>query len=212
MQCPGTFVFTHDSIGLGEDGPTHQPVEQTATLRMIPNMSVWRPCDSLETAVAWKHAVERNDGPSSLVLTRQGLEPQSRSAQQVADVARGGYVLSDCDGSAELIIIATGSEVQLALDVKASLGGKSVRVVSMPSTDVFDAQDESYRESVLPGAVRKRMVIEAGVTDGWYKYVGLDGKIVGMSTFGESGPAPEVFEHFGFTVEAISSAAKSLLG
>ena len=212
MQCPGTFVFTHDSIGLGEDGPTHQPVEQTATLRMIPNMSVWRPCDSLETAVAWKHAVERNDGPSSLVLTRQGLEPQSRSAQQVADVARGGYVLSDCDGSAELIIIATGSEVQLALDVKASLSGKSVRVVSMPSTDVFDAQDESYRESVLPGAVRKRMVIEAGVTDGWYKYVGLDGKIVGMSTFGESGPAPEVFEHFGFTVEAISSAAKSLLG
>ena len=212
MQCPGTFVFTHDSIGLGEDGPTHQPVEQTATLRMIPNMSVWRPCDSLETAVAWKHAVERNDGPSSLVLTRQGLEPQSRSAQQVANVARGGYVLSDCDGSAELIIIATGSEVQLALDVKASLSGKSVRVVSMPSTDVFDAQDESYRESVLPGAVRKRMVIEAGVTDGWYKYVGLDGKIVGMSTFGESGPAPEVFEHFGFTVEAISSAAKSLLG
>ena len=156
--------------------------------------------------------MERNDGPSSLVLTRQGLEPQSRSAQQVTDVARGGYVLSDCDGSAELIIIATGSEVQLALDVKASLGGKSVRVVSMPSTDVFDAQDESYRESVLPGAVRKRMVIEAGVTDGWYKYVGLDGKIVGMSTFGESGPAPEVFEHFGFTVEAISSAAKSLLG
>ena len=212
MKCPGTFVFTHDSIGLGEDGPTHQPVEQTSTLRMIPNMSLWRPCDSLETAVAWKHAVERNDGPCSLVLTRQGLEPQARSAQQVADVARGGYVLSDCDGSAELIIIATGSEVQLAMDVKASLAGKAVRVVSMPSTDVFDAQDESYRESVLPGAVRKRLVIEAGVTDGWYKYAGLDGKIIGMSSFGESGPGPEVFEHFGFTVEAISGAAKTLLG
>jgi len=212
MNCPGTFVFTHDSIGLGEDGPTHQPVEQLATLRLIPNMSVWRPCDSVETAVAWKASIENQNGPTSLILTRQGLQPQQRSAQQVSDVARGGYVLSDCEGEPDLIIIATGSEVELAMQSKSAMADSAkIRVVSMPSTDTFDAQDDAYRESVLPASVRKRLVIEAGIKDGWYKYAGLDGKVIGMSSFGESGPAAEVFEHFGFTLDAVTEAARSLL-
>ena len=212
MNCPGTFVFTHDSIGLGEDGPTHQPVEQLATLRLIPNMSVWRPCDSVETAVAWKASLENQSGPTSLIFTRQALQPQQRTPQQVSDVARGGYVLSDCAGEPELIIIATGSEVELAMQAKSALGDKArVRVVSMPSTDTFDAQDDAYRESVLPSSVRKRLVIEAGIKDGWYKYAGLDGQVIGMSSFGESGPAAEVFEHFGFTTAAVTDAARSLL-
>lgn len=212
MNCPGTFVFTHDSIGLGEDGPTHQPVEQLATLRLIPNMSVWRPCDSVETAVAWKASIENQSGPTSLILTRQGLQPQQRSAQQVSDVARGGYVLSDCEGEPDLIIIATGSEVELAMQSKSAMADSAkIRVVSMPSTDTFDAQDDAYRESVLPASVRKRLVIEAGIKDGWYKYAGLDGKVIGMSSFGESGPAAEVFEHFGFTLDAVTEAARSLL-
>lgn len=212
MKCPGTFVFTHDSIGLGEDGPTHQPVEQLATLRMIPNMSVWRPCDSTETAIAWKAAIENQGGPSSLVFTRQGLVPQQRNADQIAAIARGGYVLSDCEKTPELIIIATGSEVQLAMDVKAALAKDvAVRVVSMPSTDVFDAQNQAYRDSVLPASVRQRLVIEAGVSAGWYRYCGVDGLVIGMDSFGESGPAAELFEYFGFSVDAIVEKAKTLL-
>ncbi len=212
MKCHGTFVFTHDSIGLGEDGPTHQPVEQLATLRMIPNMSLWRPCDSTETAVAWKAALERQNGPTSLVFSRQGLQPQQRNADQVAAIARGGYVLSDSDTTPQVIIIATGSEVQLAMDVKTVLADEiAVRVVSMPSTDVFDAQDQSYRDAVLPASVSLRVVIEAGVGDGWYRYCGIDGLVVCMNSFGESAPAADLFDHFGFTVDAIVDKVKARL-
>ena len=179
---------------------------------MIPNMSLWRPCDSCETAVAWKAALERQNGPTSLVFTRQGLAPQPRDAEQIASIARGGYVLSDSDSTPELIIIATGSEVQLAMDVKNALGDANViRVVSMPSTDVFDAQDQSYRDAVLPPSVRQRVVIEAGVGDGWYRYCGADGLIIGMTSFGESAPAPDLFKHFGFTVESVVGKVKAWL-
>ncbi len=213
MKISPVHVFTHDSIGLGEDGPTHQPVEQTATLRMIPRMSVWRPCDAVETAVAWKVAVERKGGPTSLILSRQNLPHMTRNDGQIAAIAKGGYILRDCDGTPEAIIIATGSEVELAVRASemVSSKGKRVRVVSMPSTDVFDAQDAAYRESVLPAAVIARVAVEAGVTGFWGKYVGLDGRVIGIDTFGESAPAPEVYEHFGITAENVAAAVESLL-
>jgi transketolase len=209
MRIQHIEVFTHDSIGLGEDGPTHQPVEQTATLRMIPRMSVWRPCDAVETAVAWKTAVQKKNGPTSLILSRQNLEHQDRSDAQIADIARGGYVLKDSDGAPEVIVIATGSEVGLAV-AAAEASGKNVRVVSMPSTDTFDAQDEGYRESVLPSSCTARVAVEAGVRDFWRKYVGLNGAVVGIDTFGESAPAGDLFKHFGFTVENVASAINSV--
>ncbi|MCK0770186.1 transketolase [Chromohalobacter canadensis] len=206
-------VFTHDSIGLGEDGPTHQPIEQLTTLRSTPNLSTWRPCDAVETAVAWDTALKRQAGPSALVLSRQGLPHQARDKQQLANIERGGYVLKDCDSTPELILIATGSEVGLAMDAAAELenAGKRVRVVSMPSTDTFDTQDADYRESVLPRNVTARLAIEAGHRDFWFKYVGLDGRIVGMTTFGESAPAGDLFKHFGFTVDNVVAEAEQLL-
>ena len=213
MRIPTVFVYTHDSIGLGEDGPTHQPIEQTATLRMIPNMSVWRPCDAVESAVAWKVAIERRDGPISLIFSRQNLPHQARSAEQVENIARGGYILKDSTGTPDAIIIATGSEVALAMDAASELSGKgkNVRVVSMPSTDAFDAQEESYRESVLPSAVTSRVAIEAGVSDYWLKYVGLNGKVIGIDRFGESAPAGDLFRYFGFTVENVVGAVESVV-
>jgi transketolase len=209
MQIQHIEVFTHDSIGLGEDGPTHQPVEQTATLRMVPRMSVWRPCDAVETAVAWKTAVQRKNGPTSLILSRQNLEHQARTDAQIADIAKGGYVLKDCDGAPDVIVIATGSEVALAV-AAADASDKNVRVVSMPSTDTFDSQDKAYRESVLPSSCTARVAVEAGVTDFWRKYVGLDGAVVGIDTFGESAPAGDLFKHFGFTVENVTAAIDSV--
>ncbi len=211
MKIQSIFVYTHDSIGLGEDGPTHQGVEQTATLRLIPNMQVWRPCDAVESAVSWKAAIERKNGPSCLIFSRQGLDHQNRTAAQIADIERGGYILKDCKGTPDAIIIATGSEVGLAMQAADQLSGKKIRVVSMPSTNVFDAQDDAYRESVLPSAIRARVAVEAGVTDGWIKYVGLDGKVVGIDTFGESAPAADLFKHFGFTVENVAKAVQSVL-
>ena len=213
MKIRSIFVYTHDSIGLGEDGPTHQPVEQTATLRLIPGIQVWRPCDAVETTVSWKAAFERQDGPSILVFSRQNLPHVPRTEQQIADISRGGYVLSDCDGQPEAIIIATGSEVELALKAADELNaaGKKIRVVSMPSTNIFDAQDAAYKESVLPAAVTKRVAVEAGVTDGWWKYVGTNGKIVGLDRFGESAPAGQLFKEFGFTVENVVKNVESVL-
>jgi len=211
MKIRSIFVYTHDSIGLGEDGPTHQPIEQTATLRMIPNMSVWRPCDAVESAVCWRAALEKKDGPSSLIFTRQNLPHQNRDAAQLANIAKGGYVLKDCKGTPDAIIIATGSEIALAMGAAEQLSGKKIRVVSMPSVDAFEAQDEAYRESVLPAAVTKRVAVEAGVTDGWYKYVGTGGKVIGINRFGESAPADLLFKEFGFTVENVVKAVESLL-
>ena len=211
MKQRSIFVLTHDSIGLGEDGPTHQPVEHVPTLRLIPNMSVWRPCDVTETVAAWRAALTRNTGPTSLALTRQGLAPQQRSAEQVANIAKGGYVLSDCEGEPEAIIIATGSEVQLAMEAQAKLSGKRVRVVSMPSTDVFEQQDAVYRESVLPSHILARVAVEAAHVDYWYKYVGLDGRIVGMNSFGESAPAGDLFNHFDITADAVVAAVEDCL-
>ncbi|AAW87756.1 transketolase 2 [Aliivibrio fischeri ES114] len=213
MKVQNIQVYTHDSIGLGEDGPTHQPVEQIASLRLTPNMSTWRPCDQVESAVAWKLAIERKDGPSALIFSRQNLAQQERDAKQLANIAKGGYILKDCEGQPELILIATGSEVELAIEAAAQLTaeGKAVRVVSMPSTDAFDKQDEAYREAVLPSAVTKRIAIEAGIADFWYKYVGFGGKIIGMTTFGESAPADELFKMFGFTTENVVNTAKELL-
>ncbi|MEZ8414552.1 transketolase [Vibrio splendidus] len=213
MKIQNIQVYTHDSIGLGEDGPTHQPVEQIASLRLTPNMSTWRPCDQVESAVAWKLAIERKDGPSALIFSRQNLAQQDRDAEQVANIAKGGYILKDCAGKPELIIIATGSEVELAVSAAAELTaeGKAVRVVSMPATDAFDKQDAEYRESVLPADVTVRIAVEAGIADFWYKYVGFGGKIVGMTTFGESAPAGELFKMFGFTTENVVNTAKELL-
>ncbi|WP_275097427.1 transketolase [Sedimenticola hydrogenitrophicus] len=210
MKQRSLFVYTHDSIGLGEDGPTHQPIEQIATLRMIPNMALWRPCDAVETAVAWKAAIERSGGPSCLIFSRQGLPFMARSEQQIADIAKGGYVLRDCDGTPDAILIATGSEVGLAVDAAAELAanGSRVRVVSMPSVDAFEAQDADYRESVLPAAVTARVAVEAGVTDGWYKYAR---KVVGINHFGESAPADQLFKEFGFTVENVVKAVQETL-
>ena len=205
MKIQSIFVYTHDSIGLGEDGPTHQPIEQIPTLRMIPNMDVWRPCDAVETAVAWKCAVEKKDGPTCLIFSRQGLAHQQRSDAQIADIAKGGYVLVDCDGTPDAIVIATGSEVGLAVKAAAA-SDKKVRVVSMPNTSAFDAQDEAYKASVLPASVTARVAVEAAVSDGWYKYAGLNGKVIGMNRFGESAPAGQLFEEFGFTVDNVVSA------
>ncbi len=213
MGIRSIFVYTHDSIGLGEDGPTHQPIEQTATLRMIPNMHVWRSCDAVETAVCWRAAIERQDGPSVLVFSRQNLAHMPRTAEQIEAIRKGGYVLKDCNGTPDAIIIATGSEVELAVKAADELAGKGkkIRVVSMPSTNVFDAQDEAYRESVLPAAVTKRVAVEAGVTDGWWKYVGTNGKIVGLNRFGESAPAGLLFKEFGFTVENVVKHVEAVL-
>jgi transketolase len=213
MKQRCVFVYTHDSIGLGEDGPTHQPVEQVAALRLTPNLSVWRPADAVETAVAWKAAIERRGGPTSLVLSRQNLAHQPRTPAQTAAVARGGYVLLEPAGAPEAILIATGSEVALAVDAARRLNdrGRRVRVVSMPSTDVFDAQDAAYRESVLPAAVSARVAVEALVTDGWYRYVGMAGRVVGMRSFGESGPAGALFKHFGLTTENVVQAVEDVL-
>ena len=213
MKIRSLFVYTHDSIGLGEDGPTHQPVEQMASLRVTPNVSTWRPCDQVESAIAWQYAVERKDGPTALIFSRQNLKQQERTEQQLANVYRGGYILNDCSGTPELILIATGSEVELAVEAyhKLTEAGKKVRVVSMPSTDAFDKQDQAYKESVLPSSVTARVAIEAGISDYWYKYVGLNGKIIGMTSFGESGPAEQLFAKFGFTVENVLKQANSLL-
>lgn len=213
MKLQNIFVYTHDSIGLGEDGPTHQPVEHTASLRLMPNMRVWRPCDTVETAVAWRDAIERRDGPTSLVLTRQNLPHQHRDAAQIGAIARGGYVLKDVASRPDLILIATGSEVALAMDAASMLAneGVAVRVVSMPCTDLFDAQDDAWREQVLPAAVTARVAIEAGVTAGWWRYVGSAGRIIGMDCFGESGPAGELFRHFGFTTENVVTVARSII-
>ncbi|MGM0536449.1 MAG: transketolase [Pseudomonadota bacterium] len=214
MGQQAIHVFTHDSIGLGEDGPTHQPIEQLTTLRSTPNLATWRPCDSVETAAAWDAAIKHRSGPTALVFSRQGLPHQARSKQQLADIQRGGYVLKDSADTPELILIATGSEVGLAMDAAARLEeqGRAVRVVSMPSTDRFDHQDAEYRERVLPAAVTARLAIEAGHRDFWYKYVGLNGAILGMDTFGESAPAGDLFTHFGFTVDNVVAEASALLG
>ncbi len=208
------FVYTHDSIGLGEDGPTHQAVEQTATLRLIPDMAVWRPCDGVESAVAWRLAVERKNGPSCLIFSRQNLSHQTRTPEQIANIKRGGYILSEAaNGKPEAVIIATGSEVGIAVEAQKLLAakGKQVRVVSMPSTDMFDAQDAAYRDSVLPKNLMKRVAVEAGVTDGWYKYVGLAGKVVGLDRFGESAPGGVLFKHFGFTAENVAKTVEEIL-
>lgn len=206
------LVYTHDSIGQGEDGPTHQPVEHVSNLRLTPNMSTWRPCDSAETAVAWKAALTRVEGPTALVLSRQSLPPQPRSAGQVADIARGAYILQDCKGAPELIIIATGSEMDICSKATAQLqeAGVKVRLVSMPSVDVFEQQDADYREKVLPLKVRKRLAVEAGAADYWRKYVGLDGQVIGMQSFGESAPGPALMKLFGFTVDNVVASAKAL--
>jgi transketolase len=209
MGARAIHVYTHDSIGLGEDGPTHQPVEHMASLRYIPGNDLWRPCDAVESAVSWKAAIERRDGPACLVFSRQNLPHQARTDAQVAAIARGGYVLKDSAGAPEMIHIATGSEVGLAMDAAAQLGDK-VRVVSMPSTGVFDRQDAAYRESVLPSSCRRRVAIEAGTADFWRKYVGLDGAVVGMHGFGASAPAEALFPEFGFTVDAVVAAARGL--
>ncbi|MDC9622669.1 transketolase [Xenorhabdus sp. XENO-7] len=213
MKIRSIFVYTHDSIGLGEDGPTHQPVEQIASLRVTPNMSTWRPCDQVESAVAWKYAIERQNGPTALIFSRQNLAQQARTAEQLANIEKGAYILKDCAGQPELILIATGSEVELAVKAadQLSAAGRQVRVVSMPSTDAFDKQDAAYREAVLPAAVSARVAIEAGIADYWFKYVGINGAIVGMETFGESAPADLLFKEFGFTVENVVAKATSLL-
>ena len=213
MEKQHIFVYTHDSIGLGEDGPTHQPVEHVASLRIMPNMRVWRPCDAVETAIAWRDAIERRDGPTSLVLTRQGLPHQPRTAAQLASVARGAYVLKDADGEPDIILIATGSELQLATGAAARLAEKgfNARVVSMPCTDLFEAQSDDYKEQVLPAGVSRRIAIEAGVSAGWWRYVGQGGRIVGLDRFGASAPATELFEHFGFSIDNVLKVARELL-
>jgi transketolase len=213
MKIRAIFVFTHDSIGLGEDGPTHQSIEHAATLRLIPNMDVWRPCDTVESACAWAAAIERKDGPTSLLLTRQNATFQQRGVETVTAIARGGYVLSEAAGGApRCIVIATGSEVQIALDAQKMLAGEGVRVrvVSLPSTSVFDRQDAAYRKRVLPPGV-PRVAVEAGVTDYWRKYVGLDGAVLGIDRFGESAPAGELFAFFGLTAERVAAAVRSVL-
>ena len=212
MQLRNIFVFTHDSIGLGEDGPTHQSVEHVSSLRLMPGLDLWRPCDTVESAQAWIAAVERGDGPSALVFSRQNLPFQKRDAQALAGIARGAYVLADCAGAPQALILATGSEVQLAMGAQAQLAqqGVRVRVVSMPSTSVFDRQDATYRETVLPRGV-PRVAVEAGVSDYWRKYVGLDGAVIGIDRYGESAPGPELFKHFGFTVDKVVAAVNSVL-
>ncbi len=213
MKIRSVFVYTHDTIGLGEDGPTHQPVEQLASLRLTPNMETWRGCDQVEVAVAWQQAIERKDGPTSLVLTRQPLAQQPRTAAQLAEIARGGYVLSDCDGQPEMILISAGSEIELVVSAAKALTeeGRKVRVVSLPCTERFDNQDAAYKESVLPKAVRKRLAVEASIAGFWERYVGLNDKVIGMTSFGESAPANVLFKHFGFTPENVLAQARELL-
>ena len=213
MKQRHVFVLTHDSIGLGEDGPTHQPIEQLAMLRATPNLETWRPCDAVETAVAWRAAIERSDGPTVLALSRQGLPHQQRDAEQLANVVRGGYVLRDCTGAPELILIATGSELAIAMAAAEQLAaaGRRVRVVSMPCCERFDAQPADYREAVLPSAVRARVAVEAAQADYWRKYVGLDGAVVGMTGFGASAPGGALLAHFGFTADQLAAAAEALL-
>jgi transketolase len=210
MNLRSIFVFTHDSIGLGEDGPTHQPVEHAASLRLIPNLDVWRPCDAVETMVAWGAMINRVDGPSCLLATRQGVPHQEKTSGQIKDISKGAYVLSDADDP-QAIIVATGSEVSLAIDAQRVLEAEGVltRVVSMPSTDVFDRQDSDYREAVLPNGLPK-IAVEAGVTDFWRKYVGIEGAVVGVDTFGESAPAAALYEHFGVTVQAVVNAVRTI--
>ena len=211
MKLRSIFVFTHDSIGLGEDGPTHQSIEHVSSLRLIPNLDNWRPCDTVESAVAWEQAVKRKDGPSTLIFSRQNLPFQERDAEQIANIKRGGYVLRDAP-NAKAILIATGSEIELAVKSVDELAkhGVAVRIVSMPSTDVFDRQDAAYKASVLTKGL-PRVAIEAGVTSFWYKYVGLEGGVIGIDTFGESAPAGALFKHFGFTVEHVIAAVKKTL-
>jgi len=213
MKQPSIFVYTHDSVALGEDGPTHQPVEQIANLRSTPNLHTWRPCDVTESAVCWKAAIERRDGPIALIFTRQNLAHQKRDAKQVANIERGAYVLRETAGHPDAILIATGSEVALAMTAAEQLAsnGRNVRVVSMPCSTLFDEQDIEYRESVLPSDVFARVAVEAAHKDFWYKYVGLDGAIIGMETFGESAPGPQLMEHFGFTVDAVVDTVNELL-
>ena len=213
MKIRSVFVYTHDTIGLGEDGPTHQPVEQLASLRLTPNMETWRGCDQVEVSVAWQQAVERKDGPSALVLTRQPLDQQPRTATQLEEIARGGYILSDCEGKPELILISAGSEIELVVSAAKILRqeGRQVRVVSMPCTERFDKQDEAWQETVLPKDVRKRLAVEASIAGFWQRYTGLDGKVIGMTTFGESAPAGILFDHFGFTKDNVLEQARALL-
>ena len=213
MGKQAIYVFTHDSIGLGEDGPTHQPIEQLTSLRSTPNLLIWRPCDAAETAASWNAALKRQSGPTALILSRQGLPHQKRTKQQLANIQRGGYILQDCEGTPELILIATGSEVGLAMDAAAELTqqGRAVRVVSMPSTYRFNGQEAEYRESVLPKAVTKRLAIEASHADYWHKFVGLEGRVIGLKSYGESAPAGDLFKHFGFTVENVVKQATELL-
>jgi transketolase len=212
MGSHSILVYTHDSIGLGEDGPTHQPIEQLTSLRAIPHMTLWRPCDGVETAVAWVAAIERK-GPSLVVLTRQAVPQQQRTPQQRSDVARGGYTLVDCEGVPQCIVIATGSEVGICVDaVKAANSqGLRVRLVSMPCTEVFDAQDAAYRESVLPKAVKARLAVEAGATLGWWKYVGSEGRVLGIDRFGASGKVADLFPHFGFTSDNVGRQIRELI-
>ncbi len=212
MKQKLVWILTHDSIGVGEDGPTHQPVEHAASLRLIPDLMVWRPCDTVETAIAWKCALKAGL-PSCMILTRQGLVPQVRTAEQMANIERGGYILKDCEGVPEVILIATGSEVQLTVEAGERLSGEGirVRVVSMPSTSLFDAQPAAYREEVLPASVRARVAVEAASSDFWWKYVGLDGAVVGMTSFGASAPGDVLFEHFGFTAEHVADVARTLI-
>ena len=211
MKQQSILIYTHDSIGQGEDGPTHQPIEQLTALRATPNMSVWRPCDNVESAVAWKAALERNTGPSALVFSRQGVPHQARNAEQLANISRGAYVLKDCDGLPDAIVIATGSEVQICVEAVARLQSEGVaaRLVSMPSADVFEAQDQEYRDAVLPPSIRNRVAVEAAAVDYWHKWVGMDGKIIGMRSFGASAPGDVLMEHFGFTADAVVAAAKA---
>jgi transketolase len=214
MKQRSVLVYTHDSIGLGEDGPTHQPIEHLASLRLIPNLVLWRPCDAVETAVAWQAAIERRDGPTALALTRQSVPHQQRSANQIAAIGRGGYALLECDGLPECIVIATGSEVGIAAEAVRELArrGRRVRLVSMPSCEVFVRNDSSYQERVLPALVRKRVAVEAGVTAGWWQFVGPEGRIIGIDQFGASGKASELFKHFGFTVGHVLETVEELIG
>ncbi|MGH8324393.1 MAG: transketolase-like TK C-terminal-containing protein, partial [Steroidobacteraceae bacterium] len=212
MSVRVVLVYTHDSIGLGEDGPTHQPVEHLTALRAIANMSLWRPCDAAETAIAWTAGIERR-GPTALILTRQALTQQPRTPQQVANIRRGGYTLIDCSGTPECIVIATGSEVGIAAEAVHTLnsGGRRVRLISMPSTEAFDAQDEAYRRSVLPAAVRKRLAVEAGATLFWWRYVGMEGRVLGIDRFGASGKFSDVYPHFGFSADNVARQVRELL-
>jgi transketolase len=213
MKIQSIFVYTHDSIGLGEDGPTHQPVEQVSILRMIPRMSTWRPCDAVESAVAWKLAIQRTGGPTALIFSRQAVPHMERDENQIRAIARGAYVLKDCRGLPEAIIIATGTEVELAMQAAEQLTAKGhkIRVVSMPSMDTFDAQDDAYKAMVLPATVPARVAVEAGVSSLWPKYIGMEGIVIGVDTFGESAPAADVYKAFGVTVEAVVDAVNSLI-